>query len=73
MSSAEEQIYKLIGQNIRKYRMAKGITQEKLSEVIEVSDKLIGHIERFEKNVSLRKLIKISRALDIQLKDLFDF
>ncbi len=44
-----------------------------MSEVIEVSDKLIGHIERFEKNVSLRKLIKISRALDIQLKDLFDF
>ncbi len=73
MSTAEELTYINIGKNIRKHRMERGLSQEKLAEMIGASDKFIGHIERFERNVSLRKLIKIAQVLKIELKELFEF
>ena len=69
----EEKIYSDLGKNIRKYRIAKGLSQEKLSELLETNSKFIGHIERVERYISLRKLIQLSQILDVQLKQLFDF
>jgi len=73
MSTYEEKIYKKIGKNVRKYRTLRGISQEKLSEVLDVNSKFIGHVERFERYVSLKKLIEISKILKIELEDLFKF
>lgn len=69
----EERIYSNLGKNIRKYRLAKGFSQEKLSEILEANSKFIGHVERVERYVSLKKLIQISKVLDIPMKTLFDF
>ncbi len=68
----DKAVYVRIGQNIRKYRLQKGLTQEKLSELISANDKFVGHIERVERIPSLDKLIKVAQILEIDLRLLFD-
>ena len=68
----DKAVYVRIGQNIRKYRLQKGLTQEKLSELISANDKFVGHIERVERTPSLDKLIKVAQILEIDLRLLFD-
>ncbi|MDR1168476.1 MAG: helix-turn-helix domain-containing protein [Heliobacteriaceae bacterium] len=72
MSTVEELTYRNIGQNIRKYRLMRGISQEKLSELLDANSKFVGHVERFERYVGLKKLIKIAQILDIKLQLLFE-
>ncbi len=68
----EKTVYLRIGKNIRKYRLQKGLSQEKLSELIGANDKFVGHIERVERVPSLKKLIKITEILDTDVRNLFD-
>ena len=49
MSSIQEETYRTIGKNVKKYRLAANISQEKLSEILNVNSKFIGHVERFER------------------------
>ena len=65
-------VYKNIGKNIRKYRTQIGMSQEKLSELLDANPKFIGHVERFERCISLKKLIQISKIFDIPLKNLVE-
>lgn len=65
-------VYKNIGKNIRKYRTQIGMSQEKLSELLDANSKFIGHVERFERCISLKKLIQISKIFDIPLKNLVE-
>lgn len=71
--SFESDIYKKLGKNIRKYRLEKNISQEKLSELLDANSKFIGHVERVERFISLKKLIQLSNILDVPLYSLFDF
>ena len=48
------------------------MSQEKLSELLNANSKFIGHVERFERYVSLKKLIQISKILNISLSLLVD-
>ena len=63
--------YKLIGQRIKQARLHIGITQEYLSELIDVTAAFVGHIERGERSVSLTTLIKIAMVLQISTDYLF--
>jgi len=56
----------ILGQNIRRYRHTKGITQERLAEIVDVSGSYIGYLERGEKNPSLNLLFKIADTLEIE-------
>ena len=71
--SYSEDIYINLGKNIKKYRLNKGISQENLSELLNANLKYIGHVERVERYISLKKLIDISRLLNVSMKELFDF
>ena len=62
-----------LGKNIKKYRMSKKLTQEKLAEKVHVHETYIGKIEIGKSCPSIKCLYKISRALKITLPDLFDF
>lgn len=64
----EKNIYINIEKNIRKYRLKSGLSQEKLSDLLEANSKFVGHVERFERYISLKKLIQISRILNVPLK-----
>ena len=50
----EREIYVNLGKNIRKFRQAKGLSQEKLSELLDANTKFIGHVERVERFISLK-------------------
>lgn len=56
---------KSIGQNIRKIRLEKGIKQEKLAELTNLSANYIGMLERADKIPSLPTFIRLLNALDV--------
>lgn len=69
----ENEIYQKLGSNIKKYRIQKQLSQEKLSELLDANPKFVGHVERVERYISLKKLIQLSKILDISLEQLFKF
>ncbi len=66
-------IRKLLGQKIRRVRTDKEISQEELAFISGLHRTYISEVERGIRNVSIDNIYKISKALDISLKDLFDF
>ena len=71
-SNFQEETYRTIGKNVRKYRLLANISQEKLSEILEVNSKFIGHVERFERFISLKKLIEIAQYFNVPVKNFFE-
>lgn len=61
-------IQEVAGKNIRLYRQAKGLTQEKLAELVNVSSSYIGYLERGLRTPSLDLLARIGTALDVEPK-----
>lgn len=60
-----------IGKNIKRLRGAKGISQDKLSKLADVSLQTIVKMELDEKpNPTIETVQKISKALDISIDDL---
>lgn len=72
MSSLQEETYKTIGKNVRKYRLANNISQEKLSEILNTNSKFIGHVERFERYISLKKIIELAEYFNVPVKTFFE-
>ena len=72
MSSLQEQTYRTIGKNVRKYRQLSNISQEKLSEVLDANSKFIGHVERVERFISLKKLIELAEYFNVPVKSFFE-
>ncbi|MBR6162543.1 helix-turn-helix transcriptional regulator [bacterium] len=66
-------IYKSIGQRIKFLRERKGLTQEKLAELTGLSLDYIGKIEVNINKPGLKALIKISKALEVHIKEIFNF
>ena len=64
---------KFLGQNIKKYREQKDLTQNELAEAVDLSREYIADIERGLKNVSLRKLYMIADVLCVKCSDLINF
>lgn len=54
-----------MGAIIKQARINAGMTQEQLSEIVDVTPAFIGHIERGERSVSLKTLFAIAGKLDI--------
>ena len=64
-------IKKELGKKIKKIRLEKGYTQEKLSEMIDISQKALSLIEIGENFVTSETLDKLLVALEITSEDLF--
>ena len=62
---------KIICKNIKKYRLEKELTQEKLSELCNISVDYLSEIERGKKTPSLKRLIIIAEKLEIKIEKLF--
>lgn len=65
-------INKTVRENIRKLRLAKSLTQEKLAYSAKLHRAYIGQIERGEKKIGLTNLQKIANALKTDLKKFLD-
>lgn len=66
-------IYKNLGKNIKYYRNQLGLTQQKLADKIGKGLNFVGKIEVAYSKPSFDTIIQISEALNVELKDLFDF
>ena len=62
--------YQKIGQRIRKYRRASGLSQEALAEQINISTTHMSHIETGNTKLSLPVLVDIAKVLRVRTDDL---
>jgi transcriptional regulator with XRE-family HTH domain len=65
-------ILEIFGGNVQKYRKEKQISQEKLAEIAGIHRTYVGMIERAEKNITLRNMEKLAKALEVEIKDLLE-
>lgn len=61
----------VVGLNIRKKREDKGLSQEELADLSDLHRTYIGQVERGEKNLTIRSLERIAKALKVATRELF--
>lgn len=66
-------VLSLLGWRIRELRLKAGLTQEQLAERADLHPTYLGGVERGERNLSLKNLDKLARALQMPLRSLLDF
>ncbi|MFI3321617.1 MAG: helix-turn-helix transcriptional regulator [Rikenellaceae bacterium] len=66
-----EQILKEIGENIKKLRKARGISQQQLADLCDFETSNMSRIEAGKSNFTISTLNKIAIALDVPLINLF--
>jgi transcriptional regulator with XRE-family HTH domain len=59
-----------LGQNLRRYRQARGINQEDFADLLGLHRTYMGSIERGERNLSLAKVEQLADRLDVDPLDL---
>lgn len=59
-------IIKVFGENVRKYRIAMGLSQEDFAEKCGLHRTYISAIERFQRNISIENVQKIADALGME-------
>lgn len=67
--------YVEIGYNIQYFRKHKGLTQEQLAEMLDISRQHLGAIEapNIVRTVSLDLLFRIADVLEVDVRQLLDF
>lgn len=73
MKEVDAKILKSIGAKIREIRLLKNMTQKELAFTLDIEISQITRIETGKINTSILNLIKISKALEIDIKELFNF
>jgi transcriptional regulator with XRE-family HTH domain len=63
----------LLGQRVKHLRRLRGYTQEQLAERIDTNPKYLSSIERVGKNPTLDRLSRLSKGLQVDLYELFQF
>lgn len=59
-----------LGEAIRRIRLSKNLSQEKLALLAEVDRSYVGRVERGDNNVAILTLSKLALALDVTLEEL---
>lgn len=58
------------GQQVRKHRKQKNISQEKLALICNIDRSYMGRIERGEVNITLERIYEIARVLEVSVIEL---
>ncbi|MFQ4138026.1 helix-turn-helix domain-containing protein [Nodosilinea sp. PGN35] len=72
MPKHDDDFLRWFGSRLREIRHKKGLSQEELAELAGIDRTYVGGVERGERNLSLLNVKRISDALGINVKDLFD-
>lgn len=64
--------YYAIGQRIRKYRKVKGLSQEQLAEIVDISTTHMSHIETGNTKLSLQVFADLAEALQVNVDSLLN-
>jgi transcriptional regulator with XRE-family HTH domain len=62
-------ILRRFGRQLRKLRLERGLTQEKLAELSGSHHNYVGGLERGERNPTLTKLVALARALKCDIQE----
>ena len=62
----EGDLQRAVGQNLRAYREAKGLSQEAFADVLGVHRTYMGGVERGERNLTLKSVEKIAGKLNVE-------
>jgi transcriptional regulator with XRE-family HTH domain len=65
------EIKKKFGEKVKEFRIAKGLSQQKLALNAELDRTYIPSIEKGERNVSLEVIYKLAEALEIDVVEFF--
>ena len=69
----EQEIKKLLGNNIRKIRWSKNMTQEAFSEKIGIEPSSLSNIENGKSLPSTQTIINIQQEFSVSPNEIFDF
>lgn len=69
----KQELLKRFGKNVKIERIRKDLTQEQLSEILDVNQNYIACIECGRQNMSLGKILELSNALGIDIECLLNF
>jgi transcriptional regulator with XRE-family HTH domain len=58
------------GQAVRKFRLKRALSQERLEELADIHRTYTGDVERGTRNISLVNMIRIAKALQVPLSRL---
>lgn len=64
-------IRQAFGDEIRRLRTERGISQEALADLAELHRTYVGSIERGERNISLDNIARLAKALNVPLATIF--
>lgn len=64
-------VRKTIGCNLRRLRVARSISQERLALEANIDRSYVGRVERGTENVTVATLEAVSRVLDVHVSELF--
>lgn len=67
----QDDVRKVLSQNIKKRRKELGITQSKLAELADISEPYMNDIERCQTWISDKTLAKLAWALNLEIHELF--
>ncbi len=73
MVNLDRQFLLFLGNNIRRLRERRGLSQEEFGTAVGVHRTYVGMVERGEKNITIFSLRKFAEALNVKIKDLIDF
>lgn len=72
MEVEKSDILNVIGSNIKRARLLRGLTQEALSERLDTSTNFISLVERGSSGISLTNLVDICKILEVDTSFIFD-
>ena len=67
---ASTTIHAKFGGKLRKIRLGKGISQEKLADLADLHRTYVSSVERGERNVTLETIEKLAKALGVSMSEL---
>ncbi|MEG4634901.1 helix-turn-helix transcriptional regulator [Microcoleus sp. AR_TQ3_B6] len=62
----------MFGEQVRKLRKSRGLSQEELAELAQLHRNYIGGIERGERNVAFLNIVRLAKALGVSLSELLE-
>ena len=68
----EGELQRIVGRNLRAYRLERGYSQEAFADYMGVHRTYVGAVERGERNLTLQTLEKIAEFLNVDPRELLD-
>lgn len=70
----ENYVYELVSRNFKRIRKDKGLSKKEIAEKVDCTAQFLGNIEspRYHQTFSLETVYLFAKALDIDIRDLFD-